>query len=252
MSTRIDNAVALVTGAGQGIGQGIAYTLAERGAAVAVAGRTAVKLENTVVEIERRGGRAVPVVCDVTDPDQIEAAVDETVATLGGLDVLVNNAQEFNFGTILDIPLDLVDVGWRSGPVATLLFMRAAYPYLRDGGVVVNVSSGAAVDTGIAGVGAYSATKSAIESLSRAAAVEWADDGIRVNTVMPLALTPAVQASFDMHPGLQEHLTSGVPMGRMGDAETDIGPAVAFLCSPDARFITGTTLSVDGGSVRLR
>jgi NAD(P)-dependent dehydrogenase (short-subunit alcohol dehydrogenase family) len=108
------------------------------------------------------------------------------------------------------------------------------------------------VDTGIAGVGAYSATKSAIESLSRAAAVEWADEGIRVNTVIPLALTPSVQAVFDMNPGLHEHLVSGVPLGRFGDAESDIGPAVAFLAGPDAGFITGTTLSVDGGSVRLR
>lgn len=250
--TRLKNTVALVTGAGQGIGQGIAYTLAERGVAVAVAGRTESKLKDTVAEIERRGGRAAPVVCDVTEPDQIIAAVGQTVSTLGGLNVLVNNAQEFNFGTILDIPLDLVDAGWRSGPLATLLFMRAAYPHLQGDGVVINISSGAAVDTGIAGVGTYSATKSAIESLSRAAAVEWADEGIRVNTVIPLALTPSVQAVFDMNPGLHEHLVSEVPLARFGDAETDIGPAVAFLASPDAGFITGTTLSVDGGSVRLR
>jgi NAD(P)-dependent dehydrogenase (short-subunit alcohol dehydrogenase family) len=250
--TNLENTVALVTGAGQGIGQGIAYTLAERGAAVAVAGRTESKLKDTVAEIERRGGQATPVVCDVTEPDQIIEAVNQTVATLGGLNVLVNNAQEFNFGTILDIPLESVDAGWRSGPLATLLFMRAAYPHLQGGGVVINISSGAAVDTGIAAVGAYSATKSAIESLSRAAAVEWADEGIRVNTVIPLALTPSVQAVFDMNPGLHEHLVSEVPLGRFGDAETDIGPAVAFLASPDAGFITGTTLSVDGGSVRLR
>ncbi len=206
----------------------------------------------TVAEIETRGGRAVPVLCDVTEGDQIKGAVDQTVAAFGGLDVLVNNAQEFNFGTILDIPIDLVDAGWRSGPLATLLFMRAAYPHLKGGGVVVNVSSGAALDTGIAGVGAYSAAKSAIESLSRAAAVEWADDGIRVNTLIPLALTPAVKGVLDANPGLHEHLVSEVPLGRFGDAEADIGPAVAFLASPDAGFITGTTLSVDGGSVRLR
>lgn len=252
MTTRLNDKVALVTGAGQGIGRGIAYALAGDGAAVAVAGRTESKLEDTVAEIERRGGRALPVVCDVTEPEQITKAVDQTVAAFGGLDVLVNNAQEFNFGTILDIPLDLVEAGWRSGPLATLLFMRAAYPHLTDGGVVVNVSSGAALDTGIAGVGAYSAAKSAIESLSRAAAVEWAGDGIRVNTLIPLALTPSVQAVFDANPGLHDHLVSGIPLGRFGDAETDIGPAVAFLAGDGAGFMTGTTLSVDGGSVRLR
>jgi len=250
--TNLETTAALVTGAGQGIGQGIAYTLADRGAAVAVAGRTESKLKDTVAEIERRGGRATPVVCDVTEPEQIADAVAQAVTTLGGLDVLVNNAQEFNFGTILDIPLDLVDAGWRSGPLATLLFMRAAYPHLKGGGAVINISSGAAVDTGIAGVGAYSATKSAIESLSRAAAVEWADERIRVNTLIPLALTPSVQAVFDINPGLHEHLVSEVPLGRFGDAEKDIGPAVAFLAGPDAGYVTGTTLSVDGGSVRLR
>lgn len=244
--------VALVTGAGQGIGQGISFALAEAGAAVAVVGRTASKLDDTVTEIEARGGRAIAVKCDVTSAAEIEAAVATTVAELGALDVLVNNAQEFNFGTILDIPLDLVETGWRSGPVATLLFMRTAFPYLRGGGVVVNVSSGAAVDADLAGVGAYSATKSAIESLSRAAAVEWAGEGVRVNTLIPLALTPSVQAVFDQYPGLHEKLAGEVPLGRFGDAETDIGPAVAFLCSPAAGFVTGTTLSVDGGSTRLR
>lgn len=84
------------------------------------------------------------------------------------------------------------------------------------------------------------------------AAVGWANDHIRVNTVIPLALTPSVQAAFDAHPGLHEHLVFGVPLGRLGDAEKDVGPAVAFLTSADAGFITGTTLSVDSGSVRLR
>lgn len=244
--------VALVTGAGQGIGQGIAYALAAEGATVAVVGRTRSKLDDTVAAIEGRGGRAIPLECDVTSATDIETVVASTVSRLGGLNLLVNNAQEFNFGTILEIPLDLVEAGWRSGPLATLLLMRAAFPHLRGDGVVINVSSSAAVDTGIAGVGAYSAAKSAIESLSRAAAVEWAGEGIRVNTLIPLALTPSVQMVFDHNPGLHEQLVAGIPLGRFGDAEKDIGPAVAFLCSPAAGFMTGTTLSVDGGSVRLR
>jgi NAD(P)-dependent dehydrogenase (short-subunit alcohol dehydrogenase family) len=243
---------ALITGAGQGIGQGIAYALAADGISVAAAGRTESKLKDTVAEIEGRGGSAIPVVCDVTDPDQIASAVAYTLAELGGLDVLVNNAAAFDFGTLLDIPLELVEEGWRAGPLATLLFMRAAQRHLAGGGVIINVSSGAAGDASIAGIGSYSASKSAIESLTRAAAVEWAGDGIRVNTIIPLALTPAVQASFDSHPGLEEHLVSTVPLGRLGDPESDIGAAVAFLCSPAASFITGTTLTVDGGSVRLR
>lgn len=248
----LENKTALVTGAGQGIGQGIAYALSAEGASVAVAGRTESKLKDTVAEIERRGGQAVPVVVDVTDGDQIATAVEETVGALGGLNILVNNAQEFSFGTLLEIPLAVVEAGWQSGPMATLKFMRAAHPHLGKEGSVVNVSSSAAVDNDIANVGAYSAAKSAIDSFTRAAAVEWAAEGIRVNSIMPIARTPSVQASLDQMPGFEDQLISTIPLGRLGDPEADIGPAVAFLCSSAARFITGTTLSVDGGIVRLR
>ena len=110
------NKVALVTGAGQGMGRGIALALASEGAAVAVVGRTKSKLEDTAAEIKRRGGSAIPVVADVTEESQIVEAVNATISALGSLDVLVNNAQEFNFGSLLEIPLDLVDAGWRSGP----------------------------------------------------------------------------------------------------------------------------------------
>lgn len=244
--------VALVTGAGQGIGRGVALALAGEGAAISVVGRTGSKLENVVVEIERRGGRAISVVCDVKNDEQVENAVATTVAAFGGLDVLVNNAQEYNFGPLLDIPMELVEIGWQSGPMGALRFMRAAHDYLEDGGVVINVSSPAAVGTDLAGVGAYSATKAAMESLSRAAAVEWSGEGIRVNTIMPIARTPSVEASFEMVPGLEDQLVAGVPLGRLGDPESDIGPAVAFLAGTGASYVTGTTLSVDGGAVRLR
>ena len=244
--------IALVTGAGQGIGRGIALALADEGAAVSVVGRTAAKLEATVDEIQKRGGRAIAVTCDVKKDEQVGQAVAKTVDAFGGLDVLVNNAQEYNFGPLLDIHLQLVEVGWQSGPMGTLRFMRAAHQHLQGGGVVINVSSPAAVGTDLAGVGAYSATKAAIESLSRAAAVEWSGEGIRVNTIMPIARTPSVEASFEMIPGLEDELTAGVPLGRLGDPESDIGPAVAFLAGPGGSYITGTTLSVDGGAVRLR
>ena len=246
------NKVALVTGAGQGMGRGIALALASEGAAVAVVGRTKSKLEDTAAEIKRRGGSAIPVVADVTEESQIVEAVNATISALGSLDVLVNNAQEFNFGSLLEIPLDLVDAGWRSGPLATLLFMRASFPHLRDGGVIINVSSTAAVDAELAGIGAYSATKSAIDSFTRAAAVEWAGEGIRALSIMPIGRTPALQGTLDQYPGLEDKVVSGIPLGWIGDPETDIGAPVAFLASPAARYMTGTTVSIDGGSVRLR
>ena len=248
----LEDKVALVTGAGQGIGQGIALALSAEGASISVVGRTRSKLDETVSEIQERGGRAIAIACDVKSPGAAELAVKETLGAFGGLDVLVNNAQEFGFGSIVDISMETVEDGWRSGPLATLRFMRAAHSHLKGGGVVVNVSSSATLDADIAGVGAYAATKAAIESLSRAAAVEWAEDGIRVNTIIPFARTPAVEASLDQYPGLEERLIGTVPLRRLGDPETDIGPAVAYLVGSRAKYITGTTLSVDGGAVRLR
>lgn len=248
----LDNQVALVTGAGQGIGRGISLALAAEGAAVAVLGRTTSKLDDTVATIRERGGTAIAITADVTDRDQIEAAVAKTVDQLGGLKILVNNAQEFNFGTLLDIDLPLVEAGWRSGPLATLQFMRAAHPHLRGRGVIVNLSSGAVLDPDPSGTGAYAAVKAAIDALTRTAAVEWGGNGIRANSIMPFALTPATQAAFDARPGALEHMVATVPLGRVGDAEADIGRAVAFLCSDAAAYITGTALVVDGGSSYLR
>jgi NAD(P)-dependent dehydrogenase (short-subunit alcohol dehydrogenase family) len=244
--------VALVSGAGQGIGRGIALALAGEGSAVALVGRTAAKLDAVAAEISDRGGRALPVVCDVTDGEQVETAVKRTSTELGSLDLLVNNAQEYTFGGLLDVDLDDVETGWSSGALATLRFMRAAHPHLVGGGAIVNVSSSAATDASPAGVGIYAAVKAAIQVLTRAAAVEWASDGIRVNAIVPFAKSPSVEMVLTSMPGAEEHVLSQVPLGRWGDAETEIGRAVAFLCGPDATFVTGVVLPIDGGSTYLR
>jgi NAD(P)-dependent dehydrogenase (short-subunit alcohol dehydrogenase family) len=247
-----DRKVALVTGAGQGIGRGIALALAREGAAVALVGRTDTKLEGVASEIADRGGHALPIVGDVSDGEQVDHAVKQTVAELGTIDVLVNNAQEYTFGALLEVDLDDVEAGWSSGALATLRFMRAAHPHLSRGGAIVNVSSSAATDASPAGVGVYAAVKAAIQVLTRTAAVEWAADGIRVNAIVPFSKSPSVEAVLSHMPGAEEHVLSQVPLGRWGDAETEIGRAVAFLCGPDAAFVTGVVLPIDGGSTYLR
>jgi NAD(P)-dependent dehydrogenase (short-subunit alcohol dehydrogenase family) len=248
----MDGKTALVTGAGQGIGRGIALALAGEGASVALMGRTVATLDQVAAEIAERGAKAVAIVGDVADGADCTSAVAETVAQFGALDVLVNNAQAFAFGSVADIDLADVEAGWQSGPMGTLRLMRAALPHLREGGAVVNVSSSATSDGDGAGTGAYAAAKAAIEALSRAAAVEWADEGVRVNVVIPFSRTPSVEAVLSAYEGVEEQVLAQVPMGRWGDAEREIGRAVAFLCGPDASFITGTSLAVDGGSTYLR
>jgi NAD(P)-dependent dehydrogenase (short-subunit alcohol dehydrogenase family) len=234
------------------VGRGIALALAGEGAPVAVLDRAEETLGDTCAEIERRGGTAVPVLCDVRDLRSIQAAVRKVLQELGALRILVNNAQFSPHGTLLEISEEAVDDGWRTGPLAAFRFMRTCHPYLRDGGSIVNISSGAAATAGPNGLAAYAAVKAAIQSFSRAAAVEWASDGIRVNTLFPLVASPGYEEWKMANPEANVRSMQRIPMQRLGDAELDAGRAVVFLVGPDASMITGAALAVDGGGTYLR
>lgn len=243
---------AIVTGAGQGVGAGIAAALAAEGAAVVAAGRTAAKVEATAASLEERGLKAVAMECDVTDPEQIERCVARTVEELGGVDILVNNAQWAPMGRLLDVTAKAFTRGFATGPLAALRLMQACHPHLRGDGVILNLGSGSALRSDPVGSGAYAAVKDAIRILTRAAAVEWASDGIRVNALMPLAASPGMVWWSENDPERYEAMLEQVPLHRLGDPEHDIGRAAVFLCGPDAAYITGTTLVVDGGQAYLR
>lgn len=243
---------AVVTGAGQGIGRGIALALATAGARVALVGRTPATLATVVSEIEARGGEALALQADVSQSDAADDVVARVVAGLGGLDILVNNAQSPAPGSLLEVTEQAYGDSLDSGPTATWRLMRAAHPHLRDGGVVLNLTSAAGMQWNPSGTGAYAAAKEAIRVLTRTAACEWAQDGIRVNALLPLADSRTMQdwAQFDPE-GARQYLQT-VPLGRLGDPESDIGPAAVFLCTEAARYITGHTLAVDGGQAQLR
>ena len=140
----LDGKVALITGAGQGVGQGIAYALAAEGSVIAVSGRTASKLDTTCEEITRRGGKAQPFPCNVKDNDSMTAMVDDIVAQLGTIDILVNNAQEVPLGPLLGVPEEAFTAGWESGPLATFRLMRLCHPHLKGGGSIINLGTAAA------------------------------------------------------------------------------------------------------------
>jgi meso-butanediol dehydrogenase / (S,S)-butanediol dehydrogenase / diacetyl reductase len=243
----LDGKTALVTGAGQGVGQGVAYALAREGAKVAVVGRTLDKLLATCEEIRRHGGRAEPFACDVTNAAQIEQCVTAVVERLGGVQILINNAQVAPLGRLLDVTDEIFLEGIETGPLATLRMMRACYPHLKGNGVVINFASSAAVRWDASGYGAYAAAKEAIRSLSRAAACEWGGDGIRVNVVAPHALSPGLKGWIDANPEEAKAFFKTIPLGRVGDCEQDIGRAIVFLASADAAYLTGATLPLDGG-----
>lgn len=248
----LDGKVALVTGAGQGIGRGIALALAAEGAAVAVVGRSPDTVEGVAGEIRARGGRAAAFRCDVTDLDRIESVVGEVVDTFGGLNILVNNAQTPAHGRLLELDEAAYAEAGDSGPLATLRLMRVCHPHLKGDGAVVNLASAAGVQWDPSGFGGYAAVKESIRVFTRTAACEWGVDGIRVNAILPLANTPMLREWSEIAPGDYNQYLSTIPLGRLGDPEEDIGPAVVFLCGPAARYVTGHSLTVDGGQALMR
>ncbi len=243
--------VAIVTGAGQGVGRGIALACASAGAAVVLVGRTLAKVEAVASEIAGRGGTALAVSADVCSAADIDRVVATTVERFGTVDILVNNAQEVPLGPLLEVEESAVQAGWESGPLATLRFMRRCHPHLKGGGVIVNLGSRAGVRPDPVGRGAYAAAKEAIRALTRAAAVEWGHDGIRANVILPYAMSPALERLAEDDPVAYERTRSSVPLGRIGDAEADIGRAVVFLAGPDAAYLTGATIPLDGGNAFL-
>lgn len=246
--TRATGRVALVTGAGQGVGRGVALALADEGVSVVAAGRTAKTLERTAAEVRQRGAEAITAPCDVARRDQVDAAVEAAITAFGRLDVLVNCAQTVRTGRVLEISADDARTVWESGFIGTLNCMQAAHPHLEASrGAVVNVGTAASLRPDPAGYGLYAGVKEAIRTLSRAAAVEWGPV-VRVNCIIPLALSPGLAKWIDERPEESSAFVATVPMGRVGDCELDIGRVVAFLAGPAAGYVTGATLTVDGGT----
>jgi NAD(P)-dependent dehydrogenase (short-subunit alcohol dehydrogenase family) len=248
----LDGRVAIVTGAGQGVGRGAAIALADAGASVVVSNRTVSKVEAVVAEIAERGGRAVAVECDVTRPEHIDACIAATLDAFGAVDALVNAADDQRLVPFLDITEDDMLAGWRTGIMGSLRFMQGCVPHMRGRDAsIVNVASGAG-PMGAAGMGPYAASKEALRTLSRVAAVELGPEGIRVNVVCPIAWAPSFEAWAEHDRAEFDALVERTPLRRIGDPVTDVGAAITFLVGPESRYITGTTLMVDGGSTYLR
>jgi len=249
----LDNKVAIVTGAGQGVGRGIALAMAREGAAIALVGRTRGTLAKVQSEIESFGGRATIAIGDVKRAEDITKAVAHTAQTLGGIDILINNAQEVALGRLLDVSDESFLDGFTSGPLATFRLMKECHPHFvaRGGGAIVNLATSAAVRWDMSTYGAYAAVKQATRALTRAACAEWARDNIRVNTIAPLAMSPGMEFWINAVPEESTAFIKTIPLGRVGDCEIDIGRAVVFLVGPDARYLSGATIPLDGGQANF-
>jgi NAD(P)-dependent dehydrogenase (short-subunit alcohol dehydrogenase family) len=251
----LDGKVAIVTGAGSGVGRGVAIALARAGAQVVASSRTVSKCETAVAEIAAAGGTAIAVECDVTRPEHVTACVARAVDEYGGLDILVNAADDPR----VDVPfLELTDEGmyasWEAGVLGTVRCMQASVPHMleRGEGAIVNVASGAGLLAPV-GMAAYSAAQEAIRSLTRTAAVELGPLGIRVNVICPVASgSESLDRWIVRDPERLAAYVANTPLRRVGDPVDDVGEGVVFLCGPQSRYVTGTTLMLDGGRSYLR
>ncbi|KUH85484.1 MULTISPECIES: SDR family oxidoreductase [unclassified Mycobacterium] len=241
--------VAFVTGATSGIGQATAVAFAARGAAVVVADISADGCRETAELIERSGGQALAVTCDVTQSRDVQAALNRAVESFGRLDFAFNNAGvEQPVKPIVDIAEDewhrVVDVNLRG----VFLCMKHEIPLMLEtgGGAIVNTSSGAGV-SGFAGQAAYAASKHGVIGMTRSAALDYASDNVRINAVCPGIIdTPMMDRFSGGTPEGRKRVIDQEPIGRMGRPD-EIASAVLWLCSDNAAFTIGHALVVDGG-----
>ena len=248
---QLKDKVAIITGGAGGIGQGIVRRFLREGARVLIVDIADQATGDKLVEDLRRGGDAKYLRSDISVSDNAPLIVSAAIEAFGKLDILVNNAHASKQAPIIETTQEMWDLSLGSGMFATFWLMKAAYPELKKTkGAVVNFASGAGLK-GMANQVSYAAAKEAIRAITRVAANEWAVDGIRANLVAPVALTPGIQQWARAFPTEYQEVLKGVPLGSLGDPETDIAPAVVFLASDAAKYITGQTLMTDGGSIML-
>lgn len=241
--------VALITGAGGGIGRGVAISFAKAGAAVVVAELDAVSGMAVAEELQSLGAHALFIKTDVSSKADIEAAIQAAVDQFGGLDILVNNAFAPTPNVLLEEKTDEMLARTLNSTVwAAWWAMKAALPHMkvRGGGKIINFYS---IDTEVGAWlhGDYNTAKSAIVGLTRSAASEWGRFNIRVNAIAPTAMGATFHKLATENPGFAEKSAALRPLGRCGEPEEDIGPVVVFLASEMSRFVTGETIHVDGG-----
>ena len=242
--------VAIVTGAGQGVGQGIANRLAADGAHVVIAARRAETGEPAAEAIRAAGGSAECIVTDVTTRASIAECIDATVAGHGRLDVVVHNAFAGGQASRLEeTPADAWFQMSRTSAWASFWCAQLAFPHLRasDQGRLILLTSPSGIE-GSANIPLYSPSKAAQRAIAKSLAREWGPFGITVNCIAPVAETPALAGAFAQVPTLRGAIEARTPLGRIGDPTLDIGGVASFLAGRDAGYVSGQTIVCDGGS----
>ncbi|MER2172156.1 NAD(P)-dependent dehydrogenase, short-chain alcohol dehydrogenase family [Paenisporosarcina quisquiliarum] len=248
---KLQGKVAIVTGGAGGIGRGIALAMAKEGAHIAIVDVNEEKGKETLAEVSQYT-EGLLIIKDISIKENVYEIVAEVVKKFGKLDIMVNNAHVSRQAPFIETTQDHLDLSFGTGFYPTFHFMQAAYPELKKSqGKVINFASGAGIDGQVTQT-SYAAAKEAIRAISRVAANEWGPDGINVNLISPIALTPGVEQWRESAPQLYDAMINKIPLRRLGDPEQDIGQVAVFLSSADSNYITGQTIMVDGGSIKLR
>ena len=246
---RMTERVVLITGGGGGIARGIARAFADEGAKLILTDLFPGGMEKTKAMLEQDFGAEVfTYVADGAKEEEVKAAIEAGAAHFGKLNVVINNAQASASGlTLVQHSREDFDIAIHSGMYATFFYMKHAYPYLKEThGSVINFASGAGL-FGNFGQSAYAAAKEGIRGMSRVAATEWGKDGINVNVVCPLAWTAKLEQFRDAYPDAFKANVKMPPMGHYGNAETEIGRVCVQLAMPDFKYMSGETLTLEGG-----
>ncbi|WP_318614670.1 SDR family oxidoreductase [Sporosarcina sp. YIM B06819] len=249
---KLQDKVAIITGGAGGIGMGMATAFVKEGAKVVIVDLNKEIGEQTVKQLKEHSPESMFIQADLSDHDKLGDIVKQVADQYGKLDILVNNAHASKMASIEETTQAELDFSFNTGFYPTFFLMQAALPYLKESqGKIINFASGAGLN-GDVNQASYAAAKEAIRAVTRVAANEFGPFGINVNLISPIAKSPGMVQWAEENPEYYQGMLAKIPMRRLGEVESDIGRVAVFLASEDSDYITGQTIMVDGGSIKLR
>ncbi|MEK4230197.1 SDR family NAD(P)-dependent oxidoreductase [Solibacillus sp. FSL H8-0538] len=249
---KLDGKIAIISGGAGGIGKGMATAFVKEGATVVIIDLNAEVGNQTIKELQEYQPASMFIQANLTEHAKLGAIVKEVADKYGKIDILVNNAHASRMNSIEETTQADFDLSFNTGFYPTFYLMQAALPYLKETqGNIINFASGAGIN-GDVNQASYAVAKEAIRGITRVAANEFGPFGINVNIIAPIAKSPGMLQWAEENPEYYQGMLAKIPLRRLGEIEDDIGRVAVFLASEDSSYITGQTIMVDGGSIKLR